>query len=197
MFLKKEQWPVFVAALVMVIAFTIVFVSRANYEFMSYIGVIIFFFLLILFTNKKVDYPLTVLWGLVTWGFLHLSGGAFYFGEERLYEIILIPLVGAPYYLFRYDHFVHMIGFMVATFLMYALLKPLLKKSHNHWWVLSIVVVMAGLGAGALNEIIEFFAVVALPATGVGGYENTSLDLVFNLMGAVLAMLWIWWKERR
>lgn len=46
---------------------------------------------------------------------------------------------------------------------------------------------MAGLGVGALNEIIEFFATVVVPETGVGGYENTALDLVADLIGALSA----------
>jgi hypothetical protein len=56
---------------------------------------------------------------------------------------------------------------------------------------------MAGLGAGALNEIIEFAATVIFPDTGVGGYVNNSLDLVFNLLGAVVAMAVIKLKEGR
>jgi len=50
---------------------------------------------------------------------------------------------------------------------------------------------MAGLGVGALNEIIEFIIAQIVPETGVGGYLNTSLDLVSNLIGAILAMLYI------
>jgi len=48
-----------------------------------------------------------------------------------------------------------------------------------------------------LNEIVEFFATVILPETGVGGYINTSLDLVFNLLGALIAMGFIYWHERK
>jgi putative membrane protein len=45
------------------------------------------------------------------------------------------------------------------------------------------------MGLGALNEIVEFAAVVASPSTGVGGYYNTALDLVFNGLGATLAVI--------
>ena len=55
---------------------------------------------------------------------------------------------------------------------------------------------MAGLGVGAFNEIIEFFATVIIPETGVGGYENTSLDLISNLIGAIIAMSYIKIKEK-
>jgi hypothetical protein len=44
------------------------------------------------------------------------------------------------------------------------------------------------MGLGALNEMIEFAAVVMFPQTNVGGYVNTALDPVFNAAGAVVAM---------
>ena len=56
---------------------------------------------------------------------------------------------------------------------------------------LSIVIAMAGLGVGGLNEIIEFIATVVMPETGVGGYMNTALDLVADLVGAVLAVIFL------
>ena len=135
-----------------------------------------------------MDYPNGVLWGLTAWGLLHMSGGGLYVGKIKLYEIILIP-VSEKYHIFRYDQFVHIVGFGVATLVMYHLLKPLLRPGLDRWTALSIVVVMAGLGVGALNEIVEFAATVVVPETGVGGYTNTSLDLVSDLVGAVFAMI--------
>ena len=44
------------------------------------------------------------------------------------------------------------------------------------------------MGLGAINEIIEFSAVLLLPDTNVGGF-NTALDLVVNALGASAAML--------
>jgi putative membrane protein len=72
---------------------------------------------------------------------------------------------------------------------MWVILKPHLKQPINHWTAISIVIIMAGLGVGALNEIVEFTAVVITPETGVGGYNNTSLDLVADLIGAIIAMI--------
>jgi len=120
-----------------------------------------------------------------------MAGGGIYIKGTRLYEIMLIDLVGAPYYIFKYDQFVHMFGFGVATLAMYYLIEPYLKFDHKKWVALSIILIMAGLGVGALNEIIEFFASVMLSRTGVGGYENTALDLVFNLVGAIIAMFFV------
>lgn len=49
--------------------------------------------------------------------------------------------------------------------------------------------VLGAMGLGAVNEIIEFIAVVVFPNTNVGGYINTALDLVFNALGAIVAMV--------
>lgn len=188
MLLKKGQLPLLLVNVGMLLVFTIFYVSRRNDEFLIYIGVIIFFLLLILATNRRVDYPNGVLWGLTLWAFLHMSGGSLSIRGTRLYEVMLLPL-SEDYPVFRYDQFVHIVGFGVATLAMYYLLRPLLKESLSRWAALSIVVVMAGLGVGALNEIIEFLATVLLPETGVGGYVNTSLDLVADLLGAIFALI--------
>lgn len=187
MLLRKDQYPIAIVAGLATLIYLFVFLSRQNYEFIIYIGVIIFFYLLILFTNKKVQYPNWVLWGLTVWAILHMSGGGVYLGELRLYELILIP-ISESYEILKYDQFVHIVGFAVATFVVWVLLKPHLKTPINYWVSISIVVIMAGLGMGALNEIIEFLATVITPETGVGGYNNTSLDLVADLIGAIAAM---------
>jgi glycopeptide antibiotics resistance protein len=50
------------------------------------------------------------------------------------------------------------------------------------------------MGFGALNEVIEFTVTLLIQETNVGGYVNNSLDLVFNMCGAVLAALVIRWR---
>ncbi|MGD0078922.1 MAG: hypothetical protein ABSB91_09915, partial [Sedimentisphaerales bacterium] len=56
---------------------------------------------------------------------------------------------------------------------------------------LSVVVMMAGLGVGAFNEIVEALVAAIVPQAGVGGYVNTALDLISDLIGAILAMAFI------
>lgn len=78
---------------------------------------------------------------------------------------------------------------------MYHLVTLFIKPDLKGRAALAIVVVMAGLGVGAFNEIVEFIITVILPDTGVGGYINTSLDLVADAIGAIGAMLYILVKE--
>lgn len=174
--------------LAVLVPFSVYFGYRQNYEFLLYVAVIIFFMVVIALTNVRVRYPIPILWGLVAWAILHLCGGGIRVGEGVLYGVMLVPLSDTiP--IFRYDQFVHIVGFGVATLLMYHLLQSYLRPERRHGTALYIVVAMAGLGVGGLNEIIEFIATVLVPETGVGGYLNTSLDLVADLLGAILAVV--------
>jgi len=196
MLIKKGQLPVIIVHSVALVIYTTIFLSRKNYEFLAYVFVIIFFMLLVLFTNHKINYPNGLLWGLTMWSILHMSGGGLIINGQRLYDLMILPIIGAPYHIFKFDQFVHIVGFWVATLAMYAIIKHRLNK-ENKWVAVSIVLVMAGLGAGALNEIIEFLTGIIVANTGVGGYENTALDLVSNLIGAIGATIYIVVKEKR
>ncbi|MFO0896121.1 MAG: hypothetical protein U0836_01725, partial [Pirellulales bacterium] len=57
----------------------------------------------------------------------------------------------------------------------------------------------AGMGFGALNEVVEFAATLLVPETNVGGYENTGWDLVSNMIGAFTAAagIWLWSRTTR
>ncbi|MDD2935350.1 MAG: DUF2238 domain-containing protein [Candidatus Pacebacteria bacterium] len=174
-----------------ILIFTYLFLARENYEFIIYIAVIVFFLLVILFSHERVNYPTGLLWGLTIWSYLHMAGGGLYLQGTKFYELMLFPIVGEPYNIFKYDQFVHAVGFWVATILAYHLIKPMMKEESIKKVSFALVIVMAGLGFGALNEIVEFVATVIIPETGVGGYTNTALDLVFDLVGAIGAMVYL------
>lgn len=194
--IKNEQLPIFYINIIALIVFTAIFIGKKNYEFLMYVGVIIFFLAVIILTNRKINYPNSVLWGLTVWSLLHLCGGGLFIKGKKIYTIMIYPIVGEPYNIFKYDQFVHIVGFGVATLAMYYLLKPILSNNLGKRVALSIIIIMAGLGVGALNEIVEFVATVVIPETGVGGYENTSLDLVSDLIGAIGAMGYILIKDK-
>ena len=192
--IQKHHYPILAVQILSLAGFSWWFLRLQNYEFLLYVGVILFFLILIIATIDQTRFSNTVLWGLTLWALMHMAGGGIPVGDGRLYDLILWP-ISEDYPIFRYDQLVHIVGFGVATLAMYELLKPLLKPLKG-WTALSIVVVMAGLGVGALNEILEFSATVLVPETGVGGYVNTSLDLVADLVGAVVALVWIRWRAQ-
>ena len=185
---RKGQLPILIFNLCILAGFFVHFFSRKNYEFVLYIGTIAFFLAVFIAANSKVYFPNVLLWGLTLWALMHLSGGAVYIRQTRLYEIILIPL-SETYPVLRYDQLVHIIGFGAATVTMFYVLKPLLRPDIKTWTALSIIVISAGLGIGALNEIVECIATAIMPDTGVGGYLNTALDLIADLIGAIIAMV--------
>ena len=195
MLLKKGQLPILVVNIVSLTVFTGVVLSRGSYGLLSYVALIVFVLLVILATDKKIAYPNSLLWGLTLWAVLHMLGGGVRIGDTTLYARILVPL-SKTYPVLRYDQLVHIIGFGVATLLMHHLLKPLLKPDPTRWKALYVVVGMAGMGVGALNELIEFAATQLASKTGVGGYMNTCLDLVANMIGAILALVFLRIREK-
>jgi len=193
MLIRKDQWSILWVNVFLILYFSTLSWAGQNYEFVFYCGVVLVAFLMFLFTNKRVGYSNTVLWGLTFWAFLHMAGGNFSYNGVRWYNQILVPL-SESYPILRYDQIVHMVGFGVLVFLVYELIKPLMKPTVSRWWMFSFILVMASCGVGALNEIVEFFATIILPETGVGDYMNNSLDLVANLIGAVVAVLFLRWR---
>ncbi|MHC5062066.1 MAG: DUF2238 domain-containing protein [Planctomycetota bacterium] len=186
--IRKGQLPILIFNLFVLVVFSFHFIAKKNHEFIFYIGIIIFFLVVFILTNSRVYFPNALFWGLSVWALMHLGGGAIYINGYKLYELILIPL-SRNHPVFRYDQLVHIIGFATATVVMFYVLKPMLREDINGWIGISIVVVAAGLGVGAFNEIVEFMATVLVPETGVGGYLNTSLDLVADFIGALVAII--------
>ena len=188
--MKKSHAALLLVNLGLIVGFGALFLARLNYEFVIYVGIIIFILCLIAASINKVEYTLATLIGLTVWSALHLAGGGILIGEGRLYDIILIPL-SETYPVWRYDQLVHIWGFGTSTLVAFCLLTGSIKKPASHPVALGIVLVMAGLGLGALNEILEFLVSISVPESGVGGYINTSLDLCADLIGAILGLLYI------
>ena len=188
--MKKFLMILLMINLALIVIFTAIFWSRHNYEFIIYVCVIIFAMFLIALSINKVEYTAAALVGLTIWSAMHLAGGGLTVAGQRLYDIILIP-ISQTYPIIRYDQIVHIWGFGSVTIVMFCLLKKALKRPLGKRVAISIVLVMAGMGVGAFNESLEFIVSAIVPQSGVGGYLNTSLDLCSNLIGAILAMIYI------
>lgn len=188
--MKKAHIVLLLINLALIAGFGLLFLARLNYEFIIYVGVIIFFLCLIGISIKKVDYTLGALVGLTVWSALHLAGGGIMIGDGRLYDVMLIRL-SETYPVWRYDQLVHIWGFGASTLVLFSLLASAIKKPVENPIALGVVIVMGGLGMGALNEILEFVVSICVPQSGVGGYMNMSLDLCADLIGAILGLLYI------
>lgn len=194
--IKKGQWFLILFNLVYILGFTLYYVSIKNFEFLWYVAVLVFFFALILSTIHKSKFDYIILWGLSLWGLMHMAGGGVIVGGAVLYALPLIPIAGSgDLFILKYDQFVHFFGFGVSTLVVYHLLRPYLNERAN-WKIIYPILIVAGAGLGVLNEIVEFTAVLVFPETGVGGYANMALDLVFNTLGAIAATFFIYIRRK-
>ena len=175
---------------------------RGNDEFLFYIGVMLVLMGFVWTVNRSVGLSTGALWALSVWGLIHMAGGLVVVPEgwpvnaesRVLYSLWLIP----PR--LKYDHIVHAYGFGVTTWVCWQGLRSAIQKRSGHApapaFGLLVLAAAAGLGFGALNEVIEFVATLTMPETNVGGYINTGWDLVANTVGAVTAVMLIRLFER-
>ncbi len=138
-------------------------------------------------TDGIFNYGLPAKIGFSTWLFLHLGGGAFHINGQRWYDTILIDIVGEPYHILKYDQALHTFCYFVITLFIYAIVRHISKEKANPL-AICLITAFASMGISAMNEIIEFSAVVVFNSSGVGGYYNNALDLVFNLAGVIPAI---------
>ncbi len=160
--------------------------SRHDAEFLLYIAALVVILVGVLSFHLRVGLHPASLWGMSLWGLAHLCGGLWRIGEPVgvLYGLWLIPER------LRFDQVVHAYGFGMASWLCWQGLRVLLRDPRPRFGPL-LLCAAAGMGFGALNEVLEFAATETLPETNVGGYVNTGWDLVANLVGAVLAVILI------
>ncbi len=191
----KRNLGIYVSILILAV-FTVIFLVKGNYEFLTYTITISFLIWLIQKTDKKFNYSQIGKFGFAIWLLLHFLGGSLKINGLRLYDNILIPIFGEPLNIFRYDQFLHAFCYFVFVFFVYAVVKNSLKENTNKW-ITAFIIIFIAEGIGAINEIIELSTVVLFNTQGVGNYYNNALDLVFNLMGASIGALIILKKKSK
>lgn len=175
--------------------------ARGNQEFLIYIGVMAVLIALALWLDWYVDLTNGLLWCLSIWGLLHMAGGLLPVPEDWpidgsirvLYSWWIVP--GR----LKYDHLVHAYGFGCATWGCWQCLRAGVAARMGVDRVhvkpalgFMVLCAVAGMGFGALNEVIEFAATLLVAETNVGGYVNTGWDLVSNMVGSFVAAALIW-----
>ncbi|MCB1063819.1 MAG: DUF2238 domain-containing protein [Verrucomicrobiae bacterium] len=168
---------------------------NGNGEFVFYILVMLIIIGAVAWVHHQVGFSAGLLCGLCGWGLLHMAGGlvpiptSWHTGLDQgvLYNLWFIPQR------LKYDQVVHAFGFGVTTWLCWQCLSVAFHSRSGTTLLpslgLMVLCAAAGMGFGALNEVVEFFATLLLPSTNVGGYENTGWDLVANLVGSTAAAL--------
>ncbi len=164
-------------------------VVSGNHEFVFYVVILIPVVVGIAVLHVRVELSRPVLWGLSAWGLIHMLGGTMPISQaftepgtpSVLYNLRLRP------YLPKFDQLVHFYGFFIATLAAWQGLRAATRGHLKPTIGTLIAIVCVGMGLGAVNEVIEFAAVLTVPETNVGGYHNTGWDLVANGLGCVAA----------
>jgi len=167
-------------------------VVRGNLEFLFYIVVMLLLIAMVWAVDRSIRVSAGALWCLSLWGLAHMAGGLLVVpagwpvsAESRvLYTLWLIPER------VKYDQLVHAFGFGVTTWVCWQGLRSAIRRRGGTAVPtigLLTLAAAAGLGFGALNEVVEFVATLLVPETNVGGYANTGWDLVANTVGATVA----------
>ncbi|MGD8325145.1 MAG: DUF2238 domain-containing protein [Gammaproteobacteria bacterium] len=175
----------------------VVALARGNFEFIYYIVIMLILVLVVWAVHASVMLTGAALWGLSVWGLLHMAGGLLAVpeswpidsGSRVLYSLWLIPET------LKYDQLVHAYGFGVATWVCWQGINAAIRADGGQarpTLGLMVIAAAAGMGLGALNELVEFLATLLLPETNVGGYVNTGWDLVANFFGSAMAAVVIY-----
>jgi hypothetical protein len=178
-------------ALYMAVWLVASFISK-NDEFVFYFIVMCVLILAVGAVHLHVRLRVGALWGLSLWGLAHMAGGLMPVptswpikGDTHvLYNWWIVPGM------LKYDQLVHAYGFGLVTWICWQSLRGDLARRGvivKPTFGLLTLCVAAGMGFGAVNEVVEFAATLTLPGTNVGGYENTGWDLVSNLVGCLVA----------
>lgn len=185
----KAQWVLLAINIVSVVLFGAHFVRAGNAEFIAYAISIVVIVGALYATLHISRFPTHIIAGITLWGIMHMMGGSVQTADGVLYAWRIYPFFdgGGEFYILKYDQFVHAFLYGVVGLMFLHLLREVVAiKTHRVF--IAIVAVLAAAGFSIINEMIEFGAVVTLPETGVGGYYNTVLDMIFNFAGAVLAV---------
>ncbi len=175
---------------------------QRNKEFVFYLVVMAVLVAVVFAVHRCVRLSQGLLWGLSVWGLLHMAGGLLpipaHWAEDGA-QAVLYSWWIVPERL-KYDQVVHAFGFALCTWLSYQVLRTNTFRQTGQWpratFGLCFLSGVCGMGFGALNEVIEFIAVLTIPDTNVGGYVNTGWDLVSNLVGCTIAGVWIYVSSR-
>ncbi len=186
--MRKSHIYVILFNLLYLVPFTLYYLNLKNYEFLIYISVIVLLGAIIGLNLNRSKLDNLVLWLLSIWGLVHLVGGGVRINGNTVYSLRLIDIIdkGGQFYILKMDQLIHFYGFLVSAILVYQLLKStgsIASKSPKLMIFLSWI---GSMGLGAMNEVVEFIAFVVLSNTGVGDLYNTGLDLIFNMLGALL-----------
>ncbi len=193
---ERELWGVLTLTLAYLAVASIAIFKGRNEEFMIYLAVMVVVISAVVKIHHYAGLSFWLLLAFSVWGCLHMGGGLVPVPKTWTLENpphVLYNWWIIPGYL-KYDQVVHGYGVALTTWLCWQVLSRRVRSRDGGPLVptggMVTLCAVAGMGFGALNEVIEFLASLVLEETNIGGYINTGWDLVANLIGGgVVALL--------
>jgi uncharacterized membrane protein YjdF len=194
--MTKTLWGILLFNIAYLIFFAFHFFQRGNFEFIWYIFIMTILIVLVSLLHRKYNFTILTLIGVSIWGIGHMLGGSTLLTEPRLYVQVIYPFfTSGDVTILSYDHVMHFYFYMVATAMLYQVIKKYIRKDAK-WLPVAVLILFTSMGIGAFNEIVEFMPVLFLAETGVGGYFNIAWDLVFNTLGALVTIVYLtFWRK--
>jgi hypothetical protein len=208
----KGYWAVAAFTAAYLVASGVAAAWTGNGEFVFYLVILLILAAGVAWIDRRVRFSMGVLWCLSMWGLIHMAGGLVPVpeswpikGDQRVvysWWIVAFQTAadGSVSYGLKYDQVTHAFGFGVIAWacwqgLLTSIRSAIERRDHEPLPVQPTLgrltlCFFAAMGFGAANEIIEFVATTLGP-TNVGGYVNTSYDLISNAVGALAAVLLI------
>ncbi len=165
------------------------FLQTMNSEFIIYVAVIMVLLGGVFLSQRFVQFPFWMLWAFSIWGLLHVLGGAVVIGDHVLFAHRIYPFLdfGGDFYILKYDQVVHGYLYGLVALMAHHVLRHVFQVRGHDFWV-AVTAVLISLGVSSLNELMEYVISLTME-NGVGGYDNTMLDFVFNFFGAVASII--------
>ncbi|NCO11326.1 hypothetical protein GW924_01835 [Candidatus Pacearchaeota archaeon] len=182
--MDSKKWWILSGVIVLIIVEIVLFVFNLT-ELVYYNSLLLIVMVLIFFLHRIFQLPEIYVFGLIVVGLLNLTGGLVFVEGIRLYDF---------YFGFvKLDMVIHAIGSFMAALIIYHIISTKFKKANKE--VLLLLAALSAMGVGALFEVLELGGYIFLENNGVGDYLNNALDLFLNLVGILIASLWISFRK--
>lgn len=143
----------------------------------------IFYIILIFFENNliiKLESYVKILISITV--IFHLAGG-------QLFNLYITS--------YWFDNLLHLLGSFSFSLFYYSILCSLFNFKANSRGLIFIIVASLGISGGVFFEVIEFTLDELFNSNNQHGLIDTDLDIIFNIIGSILAGLFMSYKNNK
>jgi len=180
--MKERKFLLYSIALIVLIEIIALIGGRTGiaYHNLLILGALIVIYLL----QRKMYIPFAPVVGIALIGVFNYISDYIIINDVKLYNYSMGFL--------RTDMIVHLLVAFSVTIIIYHILYHQFKTKKITLIILSV---LGTLGLGTLNEIFELVGIIIFKTPLAADYYNNAIDLVSNLIGALTASVYIYWKK--